>query len=311
MDAAALQSASDWAFDRESPEQVTLSLLIVHKGQIIHERYAPGMDMTTRTRTWSTAKSLAVTLIGMLVDEGKMQLDEPLGFQWLPRARSPETDPRNAITLRHLLNMSSGLDTIDKEGLEYATGSGLSYWAGASSVQGALRQALIREPGTNWDYENCDTLLAVLKMKQVLGDEQTYREFPRRALLDKIGMRNTLVSTDRFGDFILSSQVYTNARDLARFGMLYLQNGVWNGERLISQDWIDFVRGRRRRPPSGEAASMGGSGGSCRRTGTTCRRMPIRPPVTGGSSPWWCPRTTWSSCAVVSITVVRASTAGR
>jgi CubicO group peptidase (beta-lactamase class C family) len=79
-------------------------------------------------------------------------------------------------------------------------------------------------------------------MKQVLGDEQTYREFPRRALFDKIGMRNTLVSTDRFGDFILSSQVYTNARDLARFGMLYLQNGMWNGERLISQDWIDFVR---------------------------------------------------------------------
>ena len=242
VDGAALQSASDWAFDRESPEQVTLSLLVVHKGQIIHERYAPGMDMTTMTRTWSTAKSLAVTLFGMLVDEGKMQLDEPLGFQWLPRARSPETDPRNAITLRHVLNMSSGLDTIDNEGLEYATGSGLSYWAGSSSVQGALRQALIREPGTNWDYENYDTLLAVHKMKQVLGDEQTYREFPRRALLDKIGMRNTLVSTDRFGDFILSSQVYTNARDLARFGMLYLQNGIWNGERLISQDWIDFVR---------------------------------------------------------------------
>jgi len=241
VDVAALQAASDWAFDRESPEQVTLSLLVVHNGRILHERYAPGMDMTTRTRTWSTAKSIAVTLIGMLVDQGRMQLDEPLGLEWLPRARSPETDPRNAITLRHVLNMSSGLDTIDNGGLEYATGSGMSYWAGASSVRGALRQAMIREPGTNWDYENYDTLLAVYKMKQVLG-KQAYREFPRRALLDKIGMRNTLVSTDRFGDFILSSQVYTNARDLARFGMLYLQNGVWNGERLLSEEWIDFVR---------------------------------------------------------------------
>ena len=241
VDAAALQAASDWAFDRESPEQVPLSLLVVHNGRILHERYAPGMDMTTRTRTWSTAKSIAVTLIGMLVDQGRMQLDEPLGLEWLPRARSPETDPRNAITLRHVLNMSSGLDTIDNGGLEYATGSGMSYWAGASSVRGALRQAMIREPGTNWDYENYDTLLAVYKMKQVLG-KQAYREFPRRALLDKIGMRNTLVSTDRFGDFILSSQVYTNARDLARFGMLYLQNGVWNGERLLSEEWIDFVR---------------------------------------------------------------------
>ena len=241
VNAAALQAASDWAFDRESPQQVTLSLLVVHNGRIIHERYAPGMDMSTRTRTWSTAKSLAVTLIGMLVDEGRMQLDEPLGLEWLPRVRSPAPDPRSEITLRHVLNMSSGLDTIDNGGLEYATGSGLSYWAGASSVNGALRQALIREPGTNWDYENYDTLLAVRKMKEVLG-EQAYREFPRRALLDKIGMRNTLVSTDRFGDFILSSQVYTNARDLARFGMLYLQNGVWNGERLLSEEWIDFVR---------------------------------------------------------------------
>jgi CubicO group peptidase (beta-lactamase class C family) len=101
---------------------------------------------------------------------------------------------------------------------------------------------MVREPGTYWDYENYDTLLAVLAMKLALGDETTYREFPRRALLDRIGMRNTLLSTDRFGDFILSSQVYTNARDLARFGMLYQQGGMWNGERLISQDWIDFVR---------------------------------------------------------------------
>ena len=101
---------------------------------------------------------------------------------------------------------------------------------------------MIREPGTNWDYENYDTLLAIYAMKRALGDEQTYREYPRRALLDKIGMRNTLVSADRFGDFILSSQVYTNARDLARFGMLYLRNGVWNDERLVSKDWIDFVR---------------------------------------------------------------------
>ena len=101
---------------------------------------------------------------------------------------------------------------------------------------------MIREPGTYWDYENYDTLLGVYALKRALGDEKAYREFPRRRLLDKIGMRNTLLSTDRFGDFVLSSQVYTNARDLARFGLLYLNGGVWNGERLISEDWIDFVR---------------------------------------------------------------------
>jgi CubicO group peptidase (beta-lactamase class C family) len=138
--------------------------------------------------------------------------------------------------------MSSGLETIDNQGLEYATGSGLSYWAGASSERGARSRALIREPGTNWDYENYDTLLGIYAMKLALGSDQAYLEFPRRRLFDKIGMRSTLVSTDRFGDFIFSSQVYTNARDLARLGMLYLQGGVWDGERLISEDWIDFVR---------------------------------------------------------------------
>ena len=310
VEAAALQAASDWAFDRESPEQVTLSLLVVHDGRIILERYASGVDMTTRTRTWSTAKSIAVTLFGMLVDHGRMQLDAPLGFDWLPRASSPESDPRNAITLRHLLNMSSGLDTIDNAGREYATGSGLSYWAGASSVQGARRRALIREPGTNWDYENYDTLLAVYAMKLALGDEQTYREFPRRALLDKIGMRNTLVSTDRFGDFILSSQVYTNARDLARFGLLYLQNGVWNGERLLSEEWIDFVRTPAPATAGAWQPVRAVSGGSCRTTGTTYRRTRTRPPATGASMSSWSRRTIWSSCVVVSTTAARGSVAG-
>lgn len=239
--AAALAAASDWVFDRPTDEQDTLSLIVLHKGQIIHEHYADGIGMSTRTRTWSTAKRIAATLIGILVDEGRLELDAPLGFDWLPPVRDPQDDPRNAITLRHVLNMSSGLYPVDSFGMEYATGSGLAYWAGASSVDGARRRGLIREPGTFFDYENYDTLLAVLAMKGALGDDRAYAEFPRRALLDRIGMRNTLVSTDRFGNFILSSQVYTNARDLARFGLLYAQRGLWNGERIVSEDWIDFV----------------------------------------------------------------------
>jgi CubicO group peptidase (beta-lactamase class C family) len=242
IDQTALQAASDWAFTRASPEQVTLSLLVVHDGRIVHERYAPGVDRTTRTRTWSTAKSLASTLFGILVDQGKMTLDGPLGIPWLPEAASPATDPRAAITLRHLLNMSSGLYPVDNAGLEYATGSGLPYWAGSSSTRGARQRALIRAPGTFWDYENYDTLAAVWAMKRAIGNDRAYLEFPRAALLDRIGMRNTLIGTDRFGDFVLSSQVYTNARDLARLGLLYLQNGMWGKARVLSESWVRFVR---------------------------------------------------------------------
>ncbi len=242
IDPRALEAASDWAFNRPTLEQITLSLLVVHDGRIVHERYAPGVDMTTRTRTWSTAKSIASTLIGILVDQGRMTLDAPLDVPWLPAVASAEHDPRKAITLRHVLNMSSGLYPIDNAGLEYATGSGLSYWAGASSSIGARSRALIRAPGRFWDYENYDTLAAVAAMKRAIGSDQDYLAFPRKALFDRIGMRNTIVSTDRFGDFVLSSQVYTNARDLARFGLLYLQNGVWRGERVLSEAWIKFVR---------------------------------------------------------------------
>jgi CubicO group peptidase (beta-lactamase class C family) len=242
VDPAALQAASDWAFDRDTDEQDTLSLLVLYQGRIIHERYAEGVDMNTRTRTWSTAKSIAVTLIGMLADQGRMSLDEPLGLDWLPEVAADDADPRDQITLRHVLNMSSGLYPVDSFGMEYATGSGLSYWAGASSTEGAVRRGLIRTPGAFWDYENYDTLLAVFAMKNALGSEEAYHRFPREALLDRIGMRNTLLSTDRFGDFIFSSQVYTNARDLARFGLLYLNNGVWDDHRLLSKEWIDFVR---------------------------------------------------------------------
>ena len=242
IDAIALQAASDWAFDRDTPEQDTLSLMVVYKGDIVHERYADGVNRNTRTRTWSTAKSIAVTLIGMMVDQGKMDLDAPLGFEFEPALENPQNDPRNSITLRNVLNMSSGLYPIDSFGMEYANGSGLSYWAGESSIHGMRDRGLVRAPGTFWDYENYDTLLAVYAMKQTLGSDKAYQEFPRTALLDKIGMRNTLVSADRFHNFILSSQVYTNARDLARFGLLYQQNGMWGDKRLLSEEWIEFVR---------------------------------------------------------------------
>lgn len=166
VDQAALAAASAWAFERPTAEQNTTALLILHRGKIIHERYAEGFDQDMRTRTWSRAKSLAVTLIGLLVAEGKLALDDPLPLGWgLGRALNPEADPRRAITLRHTLHMSSGLYPVDSWGGEYAIGSGLAYWAGASSQVGAQDRGLVRTPGAVWDYENYDTLLAVGAMK--------------------------------------------------------------------------------------------------------------------------------------------------
>ncbi|MCH8978105.1 MAG: serine hydrolase [Armatimonadetes bacterium] len=245
IDAKAMEEAADWLFDPElhgHPSQVTLSLLVVYKGDIVYERYENGADMFTKTRTWSAAKSIAVTLIGMMVDRGDLSLDDPLGVEWLPLTRSSASDARRGITLRNVLNMSSGLDTVDNAGNVDVTGSGLSYWAGRSSADGARSRRLQHDPGAHWDYENYDTLLGVLALKRAIADDQAYLEFPRKELFDKIGMRNTVPGVDRFGDFVMSSQVYTTARDLARFGLLYLNDGVWNGERLLSSEWIEFCR---------------------------------------------------------------------
>ena len=238
VDAKALEAAADWTFDRAThghPSQITLSLLVVHRGEIVLERYARGVDRTTRTRTWSTAKSIASALIGIAISQGKLSLDSPLPY--------PEGDPRRSITLRNALHMSSGLEPVDNEKCA-VVGSCLSYWGGASSARGARDRGLVSRPGTSWDYENYDTLLAVHALRTALG-EKDYLEFPRRALLDKIGMRSTVPGVDRFGDFVLSSQVYTNARDLARFAMLYLNRGKWpnaGGVRILPESWIDFSR---------------------------------------------------------------------
>jgi CubicO group peptidase (beta-lactamase class C family) len=242
VDEGALKRAGEWAFDRISHGghrgQVTLSLLVIQGGEIIYERYAPGVDRHTRTRTWSTAKSITSTLVGIAVGKGLLQLDEPLPFKWLPEAAGA-ADPRQKITLRHVLHMSSGLYPENDLG---PLGSPLSYWAGANSADGARNRGLIREPGTSWDYENYDTLLAVLALRTALGDEKSYKEFPRRALLDRIAMRNTVAGMDRFGHYVLSSQVYTNARDLGRLGLLYLNRGKWKGEQVLPESWVDFVR---------------------------------------------------------------------
>ena len=246
VDPQALEAAADFTFNRAvhgQPSHVTVSLLIVYDGDIVLERYAPGFNATTRTRTWSVAKSIANTLIGIAVDQGKLALDDPLPVKWAPQDGESELmhARRWNNTLRNVLHLSWGLFRVDNDRCN-TIGSCLSYFAGANSVEGAITRGLVQEPGVRWDYENYDTILGIAALKGTLKSQKEYLEFPRRALFDRLGMHNTTPGVDRFGNYVMSSQVYTTARDLSRLGLLYLNNGIWNGERVLSESWVKFVR---------------------------------------------------------------------
>jgi hypothetical protein len=205
---AALKAAGDWTFDRAGhgghKGQVTLSLLVVYRGDIVYERYAPGMNMHTRTRTWSTAKSISSTLIGIAVDKGILELNEPLPFDWPPDPRKGIADPRKSIKLRDALHMSSGLYPVDTIRGYTPIGSHLSYFAGWDSAYEARNRGLIREPGSFYVYENYDTLLGVFACGRCLGTIRLRGVSPRA--LRPHRDESTPAGMDR-SKLVMSSQV--------------------------------------------------------------------------------------------------------
>lgn len=208
----------------------TSSLLIVKKGKIVVERYAGGHDIHTAQRTFSVAKSMAATLIGNAVANGRIDVTAPANIaEW----QSPG-DPRAAITTEQLMRMASGL-TSDTAGNR----SDAIYMGGASVRQWTTGWPLLNPPGTRYRYANNDTLLAVLSLRA--AEAKAGQALDPVRFFDALGMTRTFVEHDKDGDYILSSQVWTTARDLARLGLLYQNDGMWQGRRVLPADWRRFV----------------------------------------------------------------------
>lgn len=210
----------------------TASVLVVRDGQVVAERYDRGIDHETPVRTWSAAKSLTATIIGVARRKGKIDIDYPAVIS----AWNSGADPRRAITIRNLLHMASGLDSGDN-----GSRTDRLYFGGGRVVDQAASNVLEARPGTRFKYANNDTLIAMRALREALKDDNTFQRFPYQELLHKIGAQHTTLEIDWNGDFISSSQVWATARDLARIGQLYLQDGVWGGERLLPEDWVQFV----------------------------------------------------------------------
>lgn len=210
----------------------TSAILIATPEHIIAEQYQAGFTPETAQRTWSVAKSIGASVIGAAVQQRLLELDEPAGLaNW-----SHDLDPRGAITLENLLHMASGLDS-NKAGNR----TDRVYMGGGLVSDTATERALEVTPGERWKYANNDTLLALRTLRERFATLDDYLRFPYEQLLNKVGMEHTYLETDWQGDFILSSQVWTTARDLARLGVLHLNNGVWKGEQILPQDWLSYI----------------------------------------------------------------------
>ena len=222
-DAAALEAALGRGFTGGfGPGSVTTGVVILQDGKIVAERYAPDFGPDIPQRTWSVAKSLAGTVIGAAVQRGEVNPDAPAAIaNW-----QSSDDPRRAVTLDALMRMASGL-TSDTAGNR----TDWLYFGGTAVDEQAPGWPLIAAPMTRFRYANNDTLLATLAVSP------TFAAHPPHELFDRLGMIHTFAETDWRGNYILSSQVWTTARDLARFGQLYVQDGVWEGERILPEGW--------------------------------------------------------------------------
>ena len=210
----------------------TTAILIATADEIIAENYIDGFTPTTSQRTWSVAKSIGASVIGAAVQDEIVDVKAPASMpEW-----SRPLDPRGSITLENLLHMASGLDS-NRAGNR----TDRLYIGGGLVTDTSSRNALEAEPGSRWKYANNDTLLAVRHLHAAIDDDATYLAYPYKALLHKIGMTHTFLETDWEGNFILSSQVWTTSRDLARLGLLHLNDGVWNGEQILPKGWGDYV----------------------------------------------------------------------
>ncbi len=239
---AAIASHVDALFVPRSPNGLpdTRAVLVVHRGQVVYERYADGFGPTSRFRSFSAAKSVTQALVARLVHDGRLDIDAPAPVpEW-----NGASDPRRAVTIRHLLNMESGLDIADGGADANSFVGKLLYGRESRDSAGfAARARLIHPPGTHWAYSTGSTqLLSRIVAREVGGGKAGMMAYTRAELVERLGMKTFLFEYDASGTPFGGAYAWMSARDWARLGLLYLRDGVWEGERLFSEDWLAFTR---------------------------------------------------------------------
>jgi CubicO group peptidase (beta-lactamase class C family) len=231
----ALKAALDHAFEEPAPPfRRTRAVVVVHRGRVIAERYADGIGVDTPLLGFSMTKSVVNALIGILTQQGLVTPSMPAPIaEW----RTP-SDPRHEIEVEHLMRMTSGL-ALDETNSGFDPSSRMVYLH--NDMAGfAVKAAPIAAPGTRWAYSSPTTqLLAKIIRDAVGGPEQTLA-FAWRELFNPLGMRNVTLEFDGAGTLQGSTYMLASARDWARFGLLYLNDGIVGDRRILHEDWVDF-----------------------------------------------------------------------
>lgn len=230
----ALKAAVDQAFlepDKERPQN-TRAVVVIHDGKLILEKYAEGFDRNTPQMGWSMTKSVTNALISLLIKDGKLHLYQPAPIeQW-----KSEGDTRGTITIDHLLRMSSGLEWEE----EYAGPSTATNMLFKQADMGVYAAGfpLLYPPDTKWYYSSGTSNILSLIIRQHIKDD--YYSFAYERLFKKLGITSAVIEPDASGTYVGSSYMYATPRDWARFGLLYLNDGVWNGKRILPEGWVKY-----------------------------------------------------------------------
>jgi CubicO group peptidase (beta-lactamase class C family) len=241
IDAAKLQQAVDAAF--EPAEAMTAAFVVTWKGQLIAERYGPGITAHTPLESWSMGKSMIAALFGILVKQGDYDLSQPAP---IPEWQAPD-DPRAKIRIADLLHMSSGLRIKAPQDPDYDPSGPYPdhvylYTGGIDSCHYAATRPLQWPPNKIGRYHNTDPVLINYLIRLAVEKRgEDYLSFPQRALFDKIGIRTMVIETDPFGNFLGQGYDLGSGRDWARLGNLYLHDGVWNDERILPEGYVKFA----------------------------------------------------------------------
>lgn len=222
------------AFDKKGQkDKRTRSVIVIYKDKIIAEKYTDGFDKNSKILGWSMTKSLTATYFGILQKQGKFDIMKPAPIaEW-------KNDERSKITTNDLLHMNSGLEWEE----DYGKISDVTkmLFIEEDMTKSQINKPLVGKPNNTWNYSSGTTNLLSGILRKQFKTHQEYLNFWYSSLFDKIGMHSAIVETDMAGNFVGSSYGWATTRDWAKFGLLYLHKGNWNGEQIFDESWAKYV----------------------------------------------------------------------